>query len=149
MPYILEAYVPTEVIVKRHDPDGRSWVAFPKTPDNEFWVGTAHLYDTEEACIRGNKDTLEAGIKQMKFEGERALKRVEAAKKLLHSISPEARIETLEQLLRCVYHNLRCIKKSGEIVKDTSTIVLAKETMEWIEGNDIPTLDNCRKAVGY
>lgn len=142
MPYILEADVPTEVIVKRNDPDRRSWVAFPKTPDNEFWVGTAHLYDTKEACIRGNAETLKSGIKQMEYEAKQRAKQAEAAKKLLHSVSPEARIETLELLLGYVYHNLKTIKYRGEKIKDTATIVLAKETMEWIEQANIPNLDN-------
>lgn len=141
MPYILEIYTPVEVLVNRHDPDGRSWVARVSEPDNEFWVGTKQVYDTKADCIRGNKDMLEAGIKQMRFEGERALRRVKEAQKLLHSISPEARIEELEGLVRSLYSNLKTIKYGGEKIKDTATQVLAKESLEWIESHNIPTLD--------
>ena len=141
MPYILEAYALTEVIVKRNDPDGRSWVAHPKTPDNEFWVGTAQVYDTKEACARGNAKTLESGIKQMEYEAKQNMKRVEAAKKLLHSVSPEARIEKLEGLLIALHHNLNTIKYSCGEDGCTAGKNLAHECMDWIESHNIPNLD--------
>lgn len=141
MPYILEAYAPVEVLVNRHDPDGRSWVARVSEPNNEFWVGRKQVYDTKADCIRGSKATLESGIKQMEYEAKQNMKRVEEAKKLLHSVSPEARIEELEGLVRSLYHNLKTIKYGGEKIKDMAAQVLAIESLEWIESHNIPNLD--------
>jgi esterase/lipase len=141
MPYILEAYAPVEVIRLRDDADGRTWVIRATEPKREFWVGTQQVYDTEEACIRGSKETLKSGIKQMEYEAKQNMKRVEAAKKMLHSVSPAARIEELERLLKCVYHNLETIKHSCEIDRCTAGQVLSKESLEWIETHNIPNLD--------
>jgi hypothetical protein len=141
MPYILEAYAPVEVIRLRDDPDGRTWVARVSEPNNEFWVGTTRVFDTKAGCILGSKETLESGIKQMEYEAKQNMKRVEAARKMLHSVSPEARIEKLESLVKALYNNLKTIEYGGKKIKDTSTIVLAKESLEWIESYNIPNLD--------
>jgi len=141
MPYILEAYVPVEVLRLRDDPDGRTWVARVSEPNNEFWVGTKQVYDTKADCIRGNKETLESGIKQMEYEAKQNMKRVEADKKLLHSVSPEARIEKLEGLLIALHHNLNTIKYSCGEDGCTAGKNLAHECMDWIESHNIPNLD--------
>jgi hypothetical protein len=141
MKYILQAYVPTKVILKRSEDDGRSWVALPETPNNELWVATSALYHTEAECIIGNTKVLESGIKQMEYEAKQNMKRVEAAKKMLHSVSPAARIEKLESLVKALYHNLKTIQYGGKKIKDTATQVLTKESLEWIESHNIPNLD--------
>ena len=138
MKYILQAYVPTKVILKRSESDGRSWVALPETPDNEFWVATSSLYHTEAECIIGNTKTLESGIKQMEYEAKQNMKRVEKARKALYSVSPEARIEELERILKCVAHNLEVIEYSCEQAKCTAGKNLANEARGWIQRANIP-----------
>jgi hypothetical protein len=83
MSYILSSYKPTEVIVKRSDDDGRTWVAHKQTHDNEFWVGNTRVYDTIEDCVRGETDTILSGIKQLEYEIEKKQQQVDAMKQLL------------------------------------------------------------------
>jgi hypothetical protein len=83
MSYILSSYKPAEVIVKRSESDGRTWVAHKQTPDNEFWVSTAHVYDTIEDCVRGEFVTIMTGMKQLEYEIEKKQQQLEAMKQLL------------------------------------------------------------------
>jgi hypothetical protein len=139
MPYILEAYAPVEVLRLRDDHDGRTWVVRIGVGEanNEFWVGSAQVYDTEEACIIGNTKTLESGIKQMEFEAKQSMKRAAAARKALHRVSPEGRIEQLEKLLKCINHNLETIEYSCHEDGCMAGRNLAKEAREWIKRADI------------
>lgn len=86
--FLLLAYIPNKVIVKRTDPDGRSWVyARGSTPTNEFWVGTAQLYDTKEECIKGNAKVIADGIKQVAYEMEQKAKQLREMEKLIQSVT--------------------------------------------------------------
>jgi hypothetical protein len=79
--FLLLAYAPVKVLLKRSESDGRSWVWTRST--GEFWVGTAQLYDTVADCIKGNAKTIKDGIKQYEYEIAQKAKQVEAMKKLL------------------------------------------------------------------
>ena len=84
MKYTMIAYIPTAVIVAESDPDGRSWVRFPGSREgSEFWVGTANLYESVEACIRGNRQTILDGIKQLSYEVKQKEERIDAMRKLI------------------------------------------------------------------
>lgn len=81
--YVLRAYKVVPVIVNRSEEDGRSSVSDPKTPLCENWVSTTRIYDTIEACVKNNIDTIKQGIKQKEYEIELKKQEVEAMKKLL------------------------------------------------------------------
>jgi hypothetical protein len=81
--YILTAYAPMKVILNRSESDGRSWVATTTCPDGEFWVSTAQLYDTVEACIKGNEKTLRDHVKTLLWEIREKSNQVEATLRLL------------------------------------------------------------------
>lgn len=88
MKYILSAYKVAPVILNRVEADGRSWVSYPDSPSNEFWVGSTQVYDTEKECILGNLETLRSGIKQMEYDIIQKQAAVWAAMNLISSVDP-------------------------------------------------------------
>ena len=88
MKYILSAYKVAPVILNRVESDGRSWVSYPDSPSNEFWVGSTQVYDTEKECILGNLYTLRSGIKQMEYDIIQKQAAVWAAMNLISSVDP-------------------------------------------------------------